>query len=134
MHVARLSALASEASDPNTFVGRARLTRMPGLSADPKINAFRVTFEPAARTNWHRHSGPQLLVVLAGRCRLQRDGEAVTEIAAGDVACIAAGERHWHGASAGGPMTHLAINVDSKTTWLEPVSDAEYAGAAPAAG
>lgn len=132
MRVSQLAALASEASDRNTFVGRARLTRMPGLSDDPKINAFRVAFEPAARTNWHTHSGPQLLVVLSGRCRLQCDGEAVREIDAGDVACIAPGERHWHGASAGGPMAHLAINVASKTTWLEPVSDAEYAG--PAGG
>jgi len=128
MRIARLEALASGAADAETFTGRARMTRMPGLSDAPAMQAFRVEFEPAARTHWHVHSGPQLLVVLAGRCRLQREGEPVREIEAGDVACIAAGERHWHGAAAGGPMTHLAVNVEATTTWLGAVTDAEYAG------
>ena len=132
MRIARLAALASEASDPDTFTGRARMTRMPGLSDAPEVKAFRVEFEPAARTHWHTHSGPQILVILSGRCRLQRAGEPVLEIDAGDVACIAAGERHWHGAAADGPMTHLAVNVESTTTWLEAVTDAEYAGASRA--
>lgn len=128
MRIARLTALASGAADPNTFTGRARMTRMPGLSDAPEIKAFRVEFEPAARTHWHEHSGPQLLVVLDGRCRVQCAGEPVREIEAGDVACIAAGERHWHGASAAGPMTHLAVNVESITTWFEAVTDAQFAG------
>ena len=25
-------------------------------------------------------------------------------------------------------MTHVAININSKTTWLEPVTDIEYSG------
>jgi len=128
MRIAELAALASEAADPNTFTGRARMTRMPGLSDAPAVKAFRVVFEPAARTHWHVHSGPQLLVVLDGWCRLQCEGQPVREIGTGDVACIAAGERHWHGAWAGGPMTHLAVNIESVTTWLDAVTDAEYAG------
>ncbi len=128
MRIVRLAALASEASDPNTFTGHARMTRMPGLSDAPAIKAFRVEFEPAARTHWHTHSGPQLLVVLDGRCRLQCEGEPVREIEAGDVAGIEPGRRHWHGASADAPMTHLAVNVESVTTWLDAVTDAEYGG------
>lgn len=128
MRIARLAALASEAADPNTFTGHARMTRMPGLSDAPAVKAFRVEFAAAARTHWHTHSGPQLLVVLDGHCRLQCEGEPVREIEAGDVACITAGERHWHGASADGPMTHLAVNIESTTTWLDAVTDAEYAG------
>ena len=128
MQIAHLAALGSEASDPNSFVGRARLTRLQGLSDSPAVHGFRVEFEAAARTNWHTHSGPQLLIVVSGTCRLQKDGEPVTELATGDVACIAPGERHWHGASADGPMTHVAININSKTTWLEPVTDLEYSG------
>ena len=128
MRIAELATLASEAADPNTFTGRARMTRMPGLSDAPAVKAFRVVFEPAARTHWHVHSGPQLLVVLDGWCRLQCEGGPVREIGTGDVACIAAGERHWHGAWAGGPMTHLAVNIESVTTWLDAVTDAEYAG------
>ena len=128
MRIAQLAELLSEASDPNTFVGRARLTRLSGLADDPAVHGFRVEFEPAARTNWHTHSGPQLLLIVSGTCRLQKDGEPATELVSGDVACIAPGERHWHGASADAPMTHVAININSKTTWLEPVTDAEYSG------
>ena len=128
MRIARLAELGSEPSDPNTFVGQARLTRMPGLSGDPAVQGFRVEFQPAARTNWHAHSGPQLLIVVSGTCRLQKAGGPVMELPTGDVACIAPGERHWHGASPDGPMTHVAINIDSTTTWLAPVTDAEYGG------
>jgi len=128
MRILRLAERDTEVSDPNTFTGHARITRMTGLSDDPKLNAYRVEFELGARTDWHTHSGTQLLLIISGRCRLQRDGESITEIADGDVACIAPGERHWHGAGPDSPMTHLAINIDSTTTWLEKVADAEYFG------
>ena len=35
-------------------------------------------------------------------------------------------EKHWHGAAPGHRGTHLAVNVNLKTEWLEPVGDAEY--------
>ena len=89
----------------------------------------RVEFEPAARTAWHTHSGPQILIVINGCCRLQRHGKPLTEIIAGDVVCIEPRERHWHGAAPDSPMTHIAINIDSTTTWLEKVTDTEYVGA-----
>ena len=101
---------------------------MTGLSADPPINAYRVEFQPAARTAWHSHSGPQLLVIIAGRCRVQCAGTPVEEVGAGDLVSIDPGETHWHGAGPSGPMTHLAINIDATTTWLEKVSESEYAG------
>ncbi len=55
-------------------------------------------------------------------------GEPVQVATAGDVVSIAAGERHWHGAGPDGPMVHLAINVDSATTWFGKVSGPEYEG------
>ena len=129
MRILRLADRDSEPSDPNTFTGNAQLTRMTDLSADPKIHAYRVEFEPAARTAWHTHSGPQILIVLNGCCRLQRHGKPLTEIIAGDVVCIEPRERHWHGAGPDSPMTHVAINIDSTTTWLGKVTETEYVGA-----
>ncbi len=128
MKVFTLATLDSEPSDPNTFVGRARLTRMNTAAAHPHTNVYRVAFEAGARTNWHSHTGPQLLQVLEGTCRFQTAGEPVREAAGGDLISIAPGERHWHGAAPGGPMTHAAINIDAKTSWFEPVTDEEYAG------
>ena len=126
MRIRRLSEHTVEGSDPKTFTGQATLVRLNDLADEPSINAYRVAFQAGARTNWHTHSGTQLLIVLDGVCRLQTDTGAVTEITAGDVASIEAGERHWHGASDKGPMTHLAVNVASTTSWFEKVTNDEY--------
>jgi len=51
------------------------------------------------------------------------------EIRPGDVIWFPAGEKHWHGATAINPMTHIAIaeSLDGKAVdWLEQVSDAQY--------
>ena len=52
------------------------------------------------------------------------------EIHPGDTVSIAPNERHWHGASAGNTMVHLAIQeTDAQgvdVVWLEPVTDQEY--------
>jgi quercetin dioxygenase-like cupin family protein len=115
--------------DPRNFSGRASMARIDRLSDEPAVNMYRVTFEPSARTAWHVHSGAQLLLVIEGRCRVQKDGEAIHEVAAGGAVRIEAGERHWHGATPDAPMTHLALNINSATTWFDRVTDAEYAGA-----
>ena len=128
MKLFTLGALDSEASDPDTFVGSARLTRMNGVTSSPPTNVYRVAFEAGARTNWHTHSGYLLLQVLEGVGRFQKAGESVREAAAGDLVAIAPEERHWHGASPDGPMTHIAINLDATTSWFDPVSDDDYAG------
>lgn len=126
MRIRRLSEHTIEDSDPKTFTGEATLVRLNGLADNPGVNAYRVTFQPRARTDWHSHSGTQLLIILDGVCRLQTDGGPVTEITAGDVVSIEPGERHWHGANDKGPMTHLAVNVASTTSWFEKVTDDEY--------
>ena len=108
-----------EDADPNTFTGRARIKRMGAAGASPTIKVYRVAFEPGARTHWHVHSGPQLLVVVEGRCLIQRGSGSVQVAEAGDVVHVAPGEKHWHGAGAGAPTTHIAINVDAETTWME---------------
>ena len=87
---------------------------------------YLVEFEPGARTNWHRHSGPQLLLVKEGRGLVQKWGEPVREISAGDAVGIEPNEKHWHGAAPGTRMTHFAVNLNLTTDWLEPVSDDQY--------
>ena len=50
--------------------------------------------------------------------------------APGDVVVIPAGAKHWHGAKADSWFSHIALEVpgeETRTEWLEPVSDAEYA-------
>ena len=53
------------------------------------------------------------------------------EIRPGDVVRIEPGEEHWHGATAGRFMAHVAMQeADERgevVTWLEHVTDEEYA-------
>ena len=88
-----------------------------------------VTFEKGARTNWHRHSGGQILLVTAGEGRYQERGKAIQKLKAGDVVKIPPHAEHWHGAAPNHEFAHISIEPNlpyNKTTWLEPVGDKEY--------
>ena len=94
-----------------------------------------VTFEPGARTAWHSHPRGQILIITTGTGRVQRWGDPIEEVRAGDVVRIPAGQKHWHGASPRASMTHIAISEHrdgSTVQWMEQVSDEQYNG--PLAG
>src|SRR5688572_20254981 len=116
-----------EPADPRNFVGSARVKRMPMVEqAGQSVIVYLVEFEAGGRTNWHRHSAPQLLLVKDGRGLVQKWGEPVQTISAGDAICIEPGEKHWHGAGPDTKMSHFAVNLTLTTDWLEPVSDDQY--------
>ena len=112
------------------FTGTVWMEPSPANGETPDAGIFRVAFEPGARTNWHTHPEGQILHVVTGAGRAQREGGEVTEIRTGDIVYFAPGERHWHGAAPGSPMVHVAINPaassDGGTDWMEPVTDEEY--------
>lgn len=88
-----------------------------------------VTFEPGARTDWHKHSGGQILLVLNGEGRYQEKGKEVQVLRKGDVVRIAPDVEHWHGAAPDYWFTHISVETnvpDNQTTWLKPVTDEEY--------
>jgi quercetin dioxygenase-like cupin family protein len=128
MHVFHLAGREAEPVDPANFTGTGTLVRMAGVSARPAVNAYRVRFEAGTRTAWHTHSGTQLLLVTEGTCRCQKAGEPVQEVAEGGIVSIEPGECHWHGATPDAPMTHVALNIEASTIWLEKVGDEDYAG------
>jgi quercetin dioxygenase-like cupin family protein len=113
------------------FTGAVWLDASPA-GTSPDASVFRVLFEPGARTNWHTHPEGQILHVISGTCRAQKEGEPIVEIEAGDVVYFAPNEKHWHGAASDTFMIHVAINpavnTDGGTDWLEPVTDEQYAG------
>ena len=116
-----------EPVDPKNFVGSARVKKLPMVEGGGQsVIVYLVDFEPGARTNWHRHSAPQLLLVKDGRGLVQKWGEPVRAIAAGDAIAIEPGEKHWHGASPDAGMAHFAVNLTLTTEWLEPVPDDQY--------
>jgi quercetin dioxygenase-like cupin family protein len=88
-----------------------------------------VTFEPGARSFWHTHQAGQILLVTEGTGYTQERGKPVQLLHKGDVIICKPGVEHWHGASPGSTMTHIAINPNTENgivVWLKPVTDAEY--------
>lgn len=111
------------------FTGTVWLDPIVNAPAPARVAAARVSFEPGARTAWHTHPLGQTLYVVSGVGRVQKEGEPVHEIRAGDTVWIPPGEKHWHGAAPDHGMTHVAMQeaVDgSAVEWLEQVSDADY--------
>ncbi len=97
------------------------------LSDHGPLNALAVRFEAGARTDWHWHPEGQVLYVTEGSGIVQDDDGTTVEIAAGDTVHTPPNQVHWHGAGAGGPMTHLSLTTGGATVWeARKVTDEEY--------
>ncbi|HEY4299541.1 MAG TPA: cupin domain-containing protein, partial [Candidatus Didemnitutus sp.] len=72
----------------------------------------------------------QLLQILSGVGRVQREGGEIMEVRPGDTVWFAPNERHWHGAVPTNPMVHLAVQLADASgqpvTWERHVTAAEY--------
>ena len=90
-------------------VSRTRQT----VIGDGQSDSFRssvVNFRVGATTGWHAHDCDQILVVTAGKGFAATESER-REITVGDIVHIRAGEKHWHGASADSPMSHITVTT-----------------------
>ncbi|QPH55488.1 (R)-mandelonitrile lyase [Pontivivens ytuae] len=111
------------------FTGTVLMTPIVQAPEPASLRALSVTFAPGARTNWHTHPLGQTLHVTSGQGLIAlRDG-APEVIRAGDTVYIPPEVEHWHGAGPETAMTHIAMQEEpeAETTWLDPVSDADYA-------
>ena len=100
------------------------MDRLFNASAPARVKAASVTFEPGARTNWHKHPLGQMLIVTAGCGAVQREGGPVEEIRSGDVVWIEPHEKQWHGATDQTAMTHISVSEvmqGQPVEWLERV-------------
>lgn len=114
------------------FIGNSYLNPLTDSAAP--IPMSNVTFEPGTRNNWHIHQatsgGGQMLICTAGEGWYQEQGKPPVSLKPGMVINIPAGVNHWHGAKANSWFSHIAISVpgeNTKTDWLNPVTDEEYA-------
>ena len=92
-----------------------------------------VTFESACRNHWHIHQadkgGGQILICTAGQGWYQEEGKEAVSLEPGKVVVIPANVKHWHGAKSDSWFSHIAVEVpgeNTKTEWLEPVSEEDY--------
>lgn len=120
------SAFAGPAAN---FDGKVRVDPLFPAGARTSFGAATVSFEPGARSAWHVHPAGQYLIVTAGTGWTQAEGGPVEELNAGDAVWCPPGVKHWHGATPGTAMSHIALTgtVDGKNVeWLEKVSAQQY--------
>lgn len=117
-----------------TFTGDVYVTSVHRGAEPSRMSVALVRFTPGARSNWHSHAVGQTLHVTDGVGLVgTRDG-TVIRMRAGDTVWTPPGEEHWHGATDGTMMCHLALletegTGQDPTRWLEPVTDEEYRSA-----
>jgi quercetin dioxygenase-like cupin family protein len=115
------------------FTGDVLIDTIRSPDDQSAIGCGHVRFSPGARTAWHSHPKGQTLYVTDGIGLVSYRGGDVVEIRPGDVVYIEPDEEHWHGATAGRFMAHVAIQeADSRgqvVTWLEHVTEEEYSSA-----
>jgi quercetin dioxygenase-like cupin family protein len=130
MDIKRSGSQPSGKGPADWFTGAVRIDPLFAATAPARAAGNAVTFEPGARTAWHTHPLGQILIVVMGSGRAQREG-GIEQIRPGDVVSFAPGEKHWHGAAPTTAMTHIAIQeaLDGKAVdWMEKVSDEQYRG------
>jgi len=114
------------------FTGSVELAELASPDPPARVRVLRVRFAQEARTAWHTHPFGQVLHVVEGTARVQRQDGPVTDVPAGGTVWFDPGERHWHGATPDAPMAHIAIQEagpDGRSAdWAEHVTDAEYGG------
>ncbi len=135
MKVIRSSNRKTNVASAANFTGTVFSDEVVAGTAPSRMRASVVSFTPGARTAWHSHPVGQTLFCLSGAGRVQREGEPVQEIRAGDTVIIPPNVRHWHGAAPNKLFSHLAMSEQNDkgegTSWFEHVADADY-NAAPA--
>ena len=137
MELKRNGTQASGIGPAEYFTGNVRIDPLFEAPAPARGRGAVVTFEPGARTAWHRHPLGQTLIVTSGCGWVQSEGQAKVEIKPGDVVWCPPNERHWHGATPTTAMTHIAVQeaLDGKVVeWMEKVSDEQYAAETPNSG
>jgi quercetin dioxygenase-like cupin family protein len=110
-----------------TFTGNVWLDAiyMGEEPSSARVNIVR--FSPGAHTAWHSHALGQTLFVTDGVGLVQRRGDEIVTMHAGDIVRAPADEEHWHGATPDHFMTHFSI-AEGETSWGVHVSDDEYRG------
>jgi len=109
---------------PKTAVMKPGVT---GVTMQPLVNTEmskrfhiqQVNFEKGARNKFHVHTLEQILIVTKGKGIVATENEEV-RVGPGDVIFIAAGEKHWHGATEGSTFSHVTVmSPDTETTRVE---------------
>lgn len=112
---------------PNTHhLGEAWLNFLLQEEDGLDYNITQATFSANSTLDWHKHSTPQILIVLEGKGYYQERGKDPIIIKKGDVIQCQKDTEHWHTSSKDSKVSYLAIYGNSPTIWTEKVTREYY--------
>jgi len=113
---------------PNThYIGEAWLNAILHDEADLGYNITKATFKANSTLDWHKHSSPQVLIIVEGQGYYQERGKEPVILKKGDVIKCERGIEHWHSSTKETDVTYLALySGEQPTTWTEVLSQEYY--------
>ena len=117
---------------PNThYIGEAWLNSLIQADDETNYNITKATFKANSTLDWHKHSTPQVLIILDGEGYYQERGKEPIILKRGDVIKCAKEIEHWHTSTKEQSVTYLAIYGGTQpTTWTEKLTQEYYDGVA----
>jgi quercetin dioxygenase-like cupin family protein len=111
---------------PNThYIGEAWLNSLLRADESLNYNITKATFRANSTLDWHKHTSPQVLIIVDGEGYYQEKGKNPIRIKEGDVLKCNPDIEHWHTSSKEKDVTYLAI-YSGETIWTEVLSQEEY--------
>nr|WP_299342835.1 cupin domain-containing protein [Allomuricauda sp.] len=109
---------------PNThYIGEAWLNRLLSADGELNYNITKATFKANSTLDWHKHSSPQVLIIVEGEGYYQERGRDPIRMKKGDVIKCNKETEHWHSSSKDSDITYLALYGGTQpTTWTEVLS------------
>jgi 4-carboxymuconolactone decarboxylase len=114
-------AQAGPPPEPENFIGRVRMQNLARLGGATSVEALAVFFDPGARTRPHVHQTDQVLHFVRGSGFVVFPGEDEQRVGEGGLVIVPGGALHMHGATASGPVCHIALRAPGETDWRPAV-------------
>ncbi len=113
---------------PNThYIGEAWLNSLLRAEGDLNYNITKATFRANSTLDWHKHTTPQVIIVVDGTGYYQERGKDPILMKEGDVIKCDKDIEHWHSSSKEKDVTYLAIYGGTQPTiWTEVLTQEYY--------
>jgi quercetin dioxygenase-like cupin family protein len=122
------SYLTAGTKAPNThYIGEAWLNALIHDDAELGYNITKATFIANSTLDWHKHSTPQVLIIVDGEAYYQERGKEAVILKEGDVIKCPKDLEHWHASTKDSDVTYLALYGGGQPTeWTKVVTQEYY--------
>lgn len=111
---------------PNThYIGEAWLNGLLRADENLNYNITKATFRANSTLDWHKHTSPQVIIIVKGEGYYQEKGKEPLILKVGDVLKCDQDIEHWHSSTKENGVTYLAI-YSGETIWTEVLSQENY--------